>query len=280
MRPYLPDFRIINGAIGGTGIIEADIIAPRRFNTFEPDIFIYQIYIGNDLINISPPVNWSSLSVLRNIYWSAIPYFRSLAFLNFRFGQLFKDNANLAMMLPNDAQVGGRRENRVKGELGREFAPEKYNLRNIIMLKGDPDMIEDTILVKSRRKRDFETLLGRLGKLLDRCDPLQCRAYVLIVPHASQSSEQYLHNMLELGARFSRPTLVTEVDYPFVSRIRDFLNSENHGHVEVLNPLKRFQQLEADGPHLYFQNDPHLNDHGQKVLADFLIDNIQTSPIH
>ncbi|HZI23585.1 MAG TPA: hypothetical protein VFD46_00825, partial [Chryseolinea sp.] len=47
MRSSLPEYNIINSAITGTSIVEASYVAPGRIKTFNPDVFIYQVYVGN-----------------------------------------------------------------------------------------------------------------------------------------------------------------------------------------------------------------------------------------
>jgi hypothetical protein len=70
LRFFQDDYRVINAGVPGIGILEAAATAPRRFEEFKPSIFIYQVYVGNDLYNISYPVNWSNVSFIRNLYWS------------------------------------------------------------------------------------------------------------------------------------------------------------------------------------------------------------------
>ena len=53
LRIDSPHYRIINSAITGTSIVEASYIAPGRIKAFDPDIVIYQVYVGNDLLGIT-----------------------------------------------------------------------------------------------------------------------------------------------------------------------------------------------------------------------------------
>ena len=76
MQNSFQDWRIINSGVSGTGVIQTLIIAPKRLKRFKPSIFIYQIYVGNDLFDITYPVNWKTISFFRNTYWSLSNYFR------------------------------------------------------------------------------------------------------------------------------------------------------------------------------------------------------------
>src|SRR6186713_1980699 len=88
LRIDSPDFSIINSAITGTSIVEASYVAPGRIKAFDPDIFIYQIYVGNDLLGITHHLNWSQWSGTRNIYWWLSDRIHFLSYLNYKMGQL------------------------------------------------------------------------------------------------------------------------------------------------------------------------------------------------
>ena len=81
LRDKLPNYVVINSGITGTSIIEAAIVAPKRFQQFSPAVFIYQIYVGNDLFDITHPVNWATISLARNVYWTMSNYFKIIDFL-------------------------------------------------------------------------------------------------------------------------------------------------------------------------------------------------------
>src|SRR5262245_20149763 len=88
LRVKLSNFRIINSAIPGTWIIQTSLIAARRFRQFDPSLVIYQIYVGNDLFDISYPTNWKDMSFFRNIYWSVSNHLRFIAFINYSLVQV------------------------------------------------------------------------------------------------------------------------------------------------------------------------------------------------
>ncbi len=75
-------WRTVNSAVGGSGVIQASLMAPRRFRKFTPSLFLYEIYVGNDLFDLRYPSAWGRVSPLRSFYWLMSRNFRSLAWLN------------------------------------------------------------------------------------------------------------------------------------------------------------------------------------------------------
>lgn len=255
-------FGVINSSIPGTGIIETAIVAPRRFAKFRPSILIYQIYVGNDLADISYPINWQEVSFARNIYWTLSQNFRSIRFLNYRLGQLYYSSRGI----PSEA-----RPSRLDVEEGRPFSLEGFDHREKTLLKADPWLIEDQILVKGNRRRDYELFLRKLEKLLRLCAPGYCEAYLLVLPHPCQVDEQYLNRMKLLGARFTNQDEILSADYPFTSGLRNFQQEKGYNNAHLLNPIYALREKEGQGVGLYYQNNSHLNRAGQKVLSEYLI---------
>ncbi len=93
LREMLPDCAIVNGAIPGSGLPQANVLAPTLFTRLHPRLFIYQIYVGNDLQNIRKSMNWSTISLVRNLYWMLSDHLRVLGFINFRLGQMAAGSA-------------------------------------------------------------------------------------------------------------------------------------------------------------------------------------------
>src|SRR5438552_3969166 len=61
LQDTVQEWRVINGAVSGTGVLQALYMAPHRFGQFHPSIFLYQVYVGNDLFDIRYPTNWHSI---------------------------------------------------------------------------------------------------------------------------------------------------------------------------------------------------------------------------
>ena len=88
LRENLPHYKIVNSVITGTSIDEASYIAPGRIRAVNPDILIYQLYVGNDLLGITHRLNWKAWSIGRNVYWLLSDRLRILSYVNYRMGHL------------------------------------------------------------------------------------------------------------------------------------------------------------------------------------------------
>jgi hypothetical protein len=274
MQAALVDYRVVNAGVSGTGVIQARIIAPRRFKTFKPDIFIYQIYVGNDLRDISYPIDWDGLSFSRNVYWTIAEVFRSIGYLNYRLSQMFPSSQSAQGIRFSDVQISGRTTNKFKGEPDPDavFSPEEYTLRDLMYIKASPSLTEGAVLVRDERQKEaYARLLSELDKLIRFCDPEICRAAILLVPHKAQVSAAYADHMEQLGMTFSDREAMQSKDYPFAKGIHDLIEERNLNHVTVLDPMNVLRESEENGRHVYFQNDSHLNQTGNRILAEFLI---------
>jgi len=274
LRNNLDGYRVINSGISGTGINEALLIAPHRFLDFKPSIFIYQIYVGNDLMNIRYPVNWNTLSLQRNMYWTLIRYVRSLAYLNYRLSQVSDMNIHKNVK-DSESSVEKYTHKNVKDS---EFSVEKYTKRWRLYLQADPEILEDQITITDVYRSEYGYFLEQLNKLLAYCKPADCTAYVVVIPHASQVHSKYLGNQKDLGAHFSNPDAIGKTEYPFIMGIRSSLADNNNAI--VLNPLKHLRNMENNGINMYYQNDPHLNPAGQEQIGIFLLERIRFESAH
>jgi hypothetical protein len=293
LRAKLPDYRVVNAGIPGTGIIEAAIIAPRRFRQHSPAVFIYQVYVGNDLFDITHPVNWAAIPPARNLYWGLSNVFRSLGFLNYRLGQRFATAHEI--LSGREPGLPRPRENPVKGgkerdhgtiPAGREpglpqaadlpvhhkaepFSVAAYTERSKIQLLADPWLLDKQINVSGERERDFETFLRELRELISYCRRDRCQTHILVIPHCSQLNAKYLDNFKRLGGKIRKENEIQNNEYPFIRKLRSAV-APGSG-VTILNPLEYLRKREASGEPMYFQNDEHLTPAGQKAIADFLL---------
>jgi hypothetical protein len=258
-------YRVFNGGISGTGVLESLLVAPRRFEAIQPALFLYQTYIGNDLINIRYPVSWSAVSPLRNLYWELSRGLRSLIYLNYRLGQLGASKTHPLPLLPASqleqiARTGG----------DGPFRATRYAAGEKIYLTADPGLLEKQILARGDRAPDYRVFLQGLDKLLRYCETPSCRAYLLVVPHAVQAAARYLEDMQALGAKFSDVDAIASDPSPFLEGVRRYLKEMGLGEVAVLDPLPVLRGEEQKDRRVFYQNDPHLNPYGQAVLGGFL----------
>src|SRR5215831_21000878 len=88
LQDTLQEWRVINAAVSGTGVLQALYMAPKRFAQFYPSVFVYQVYVGNDLFDIRYPTNWRTVSLVRNLYWFLANHLRVIGYLNYRLRQV------------------------------------------------------------------------------------------------------------------------------------------------------------------------------------------------
>ena len=50
LQDAVREWRVMNAAVSGTGVLQALYMAPNRFAQFHPSIFLYQVYVGNDFL--------------------------------------------------------------------------------------------------------------------------------------------------------------------------------------------------------------------------------------
>ena len=256
LRNKLPGLRIINTSIPGSGAVQAAYIAKRRIRRFHPSFLIYQIYIGNDLFDISYPINWQKLSFLRNLYWSLANHFRSLAFLNYRLGQSREEIFRRGYYAYSQ---GGSLY-----QTDEKFSPEKFLNNEPLMLKADPRIIEKQVLLLEERKKDFFRLVKYLEYLISFRDT-NCSCYFLVLPHASQVSREYQERSKRLGALFEHGDSILRSESFFAQQLQ-----EAFPHCMIIDPLKVFQSKEQQGISLFWPNDIHLNPNGNEILAEYL----------
>ena len=260
MRKIKPDYEIINSGVCGTGIVQTLIMVQKRIKRFDPSIIIYQIYVGNDLLNIKYPINWRKGHFLINSYWTLERYFRSLGFLAYRLSQ-FK----FFQSFFDINKIG----NKDKSKMSDVFDPQKYVARTKTYLIMNPSYLEETILVSGRSKTIYNEFLKKLDKLISICESSKRNIYILVIPHSCQVGRGYFNNMQVLGAEFSvNSEKIQEDEYPFIEGIID--KFKNKDGIYILNPLQFFKNLENTGQKVYFSNDSHLNILGQRILGEYV----------
>jgi hypothetical protein len=267
VRERRSDLRVINAGIPGSGVLQANLVAPRRFRSFRPGVLVYQVNVSNDLVNLRYPVDWSRLNPVRNAYWTVAHRLRSVEYLNYRAGQAAFALRNREFL--RDVRSAGLPVPSCDWDDG-SFRPEVMTPRVGIYLRAEPAQDADQILVRGRRAEDFRRLVAGVRRLLEHCEPPSCRARVLVVPHAVQVEPQYAANLRALGSAIPAGGELSAPDYPFLQGLRDALGGET-----VIDPLPALRRRAASGDHVYFRYDPHLNACGQQVLAEAVLEAIQ-----
>jgi hypothetical protein len=231
-------------------------MASSRIKRFEPDILIYQIYLGNDLLEYRHPTSGDKMSTLRKVYWWLSDRLLVLGYINAKLPQL-------KAYVKEDPNPGAG------AKLTTAFAPDKYNRRIKMQFEIEPQLVERTVLLQEERGEDFLYYTRAVGGLLDRA-PADCKVIVLVMPDCAQLGAPYLERMEELGAIFENKEAFLAEDFPFYRELKYTLSRDGRFFINALEYLRD----EDRGKPYYYENDPHLNPAGQlrvgKNLADFL----------
>ncbi len=243
LRDSLPGWNVVNSAVPGTCARHASYMAGRRIAQFRPHTVIYQMYLGNDFLEESPPVNWSELSFLRNAYWKFSNTFRFTAFLNYRMGQVSADlNADFD-------------ETTVTKEM-TEFDSDKYSGRCKMLIKAQPDFLNNVYHVKEPLVQAFENSIQYIQDIEKQLAD-STRFVVMVIPHPASVSEVYQQQFEAMGANLRRSD-----KYPVIDRLR-----------QEFSEVWWAQECLKYGH--YYNNDEHLNAQGQAALGNWVVKNFQ-----
>lgn len=253
MRELRPNARIVNAGIPGTGITEAACFLPDRAEEWQPDVFIYQVYVGNDLLDISHPVNSEHIGTLRKCYWWLSDRMRSLRYINYKLAQFRYRFTN---------EVGN-----APSELDEEFSVESYSAREKLNFAAEPELVYNSAFLEGGRRADFELFVNEFTEVLDAL-PDSCETYLLVIPHCAQVSELYLDRMHLLGGRFPNGNEMLDWKYPLVMELDSAF--QDWAGFQMLSAQPFLQDREEAGFAMYYSDDPHLNPYGQKLLGGVL----------
>ena len=253
LRESRPEWRIVNAGLPGTGIVQSRAICARRLKRFDPDCCVYQVFVGNDLLDLRYPWDGENLSLVRRAYWWLAMRWRSLGFLNYRLAQWSSPNP------PAYEEFFAAKD------LKTPFSPEAYDARERLYFQAEPHLVESQVRLQGRRAGDYVRWLNELSALRREFGSRNCLVILLVIPHAAQVAPIYIERMGRLGARFSEPAEMMKTDYPFVEGIRRRFAGDSQ--VIVVDPLPDLQAAEREGRAVYFSNDGHLNRTGQEIVA-------------
>ena len=264
LQDTLQEWRVVNAAVSGTGVLQALYMAPQRFAQFHPSILLYQVYVGNDLFDIRYPTNWRTISLGRNVYWFLANHFRVIGYLNYRLRQV---KETLTSRQDHVLSLSGTAVAASAAADTGAFSVEHYDTRVKLYVRAEPSLIEDSILVQGKRQHDYAIFLESLAQLLTYCKPEVCRAYILVIPHICQVDGAYLTYMRQLGAHFTNPAVLDFPEYPFLVHLRERFTTWRNVH--IVNPLTRLREVQAQQA-VYHANDEHLSPAGQQEIAALL----------
>lgn len=247
LRDSIPNASIINASIVGIGIKQSNFILSNQLKKYNPKNILYQVYVGNDLIDLNYPTNWKKLSFIRNLYWTIAEKFRVISFINYRLGSRFKK----------------RKETKKSSSLS--FNKDKYTPRTKMYLNSNPRIYEEMIDLNSCYDSIFEEWKLELKKMISKV-PDSTNIYIVFIPHCTQVNKSYLHNYMSLGMNISNEDTFLKEDYSFYLEAKNSINYK--ANITFLNPLKFLR--ENNIRNTYFENDPHFNNYGHELFAEYL----------
>ncbi|MFT6209531.1 MAG: hypothetical protein ACJATE_000122 [Bacteroidia bacterium] len=242
LRNELP-YTFVNSAVSGTGIFEASFMASSRVNRFKPNIVVYQIYVGNDFLDIRHRPT-SEISFIRRIYHEVSDHIRVFKFINYRFGQV---RANVYQ----DLEIGTSDQKTV-------FSIERYSPRQKMIFREEPFYLENSLELKNERENDAKILVTKL-KALESGLNKETEMILVIIPHCAQVNATYLERMRLLG---SESEVKSKMFYEIIRK--------EFPELTIVDVLPNFQRTDYEGNRLYLENDPHLSHIGQTELAKII----------
>ncbi|WP_299887552.1 hypothetical protein [uncultured Lacinutrix sp.] len=255
LRESSNNFSIVNYSVPGFGIKQVNTFALKKIKKQKPKAILYQVYVGNDLIDVNHLWDLEKFSIARNLYWEASDHFLSLGYLNQRLSFL-----------------NVKKDFRLKGMVKNEFDANLYDIRTKRFLQYDASYLDNVLLLKGDFKKRYLSWLEHMQDFLD-VIPKDVQVYLLWIPHAVQVNDYYYENMKTLGAIFGDQKIIQQNNYPFFYKAEKDLSS--YKNVRHLNPLTFFQSKDTTNSRLYFANDPHINYDGNYALHAFLQNKIQ-----
>ena len=251
MQDSIAEFTTINSGVVGISVKQMRLFFEDRVEEFKPDAIIIQLYVGNDFQDYHHSRNWSELSFFRNMYSLVGDKLMSLQYLNYKLGGLGASNA------------------KAKGMAESDFNPNTYNQREVRYFRADAHALNDAILVEGNQKNTYTEMKDDLLELIKE---VHVPVIVLVLPHAAQITNEYRKNMVSLGAILPFQRCVGK--FGFYDHLKEDLTPLKN--VKVISPLLRFR-IDGHRKKLYYPNDPHLTEYGQKRVFDFVYSNLKGS---
>ncbi|TAE87420.1 MAG: hypothetical protein EAY81_04105 [Bacteroidetes bacterium] len=253
LRKRFPNKKILNAAVSGIGIKQVNLFAAQRIKQTKPKAILYQVYVGNDLLDVKNLTNWGKLSFTRNLYWAASDVFSSLRYLNQQLVVLRKEKSMIPL------------------SLDKPFSMALYDKRSQMFTQADEAYLFKTVTITD----DFLTRYHSWKKEMDQfiaTIPSGTTLYISFIPHCAQLNTFYLNNQSAIGNAIADTGAFFQEQYPFIKQaMHDFKNDST---IVFLNPLATLRKADKETYRLYYENDPHFNINGHLEFAGYLATNL------
>ena len=282
----LSSIQVVNLAEGGTDLPSYLSNLLRFGEQLRPDLILIGLYLGNDLIPSTAPLESASIqsalkalpapsqeltltrlakrSVLLNYLFRLgkiyVPALRSGSF-----EQLVR---HLQAKTGTDDAYVARRLSEADPALVDAARADAINGWDLAFAIFDPDYYGDLAAADSStsKGKEVERALGDLRTLVNAARAQNANVAVVLLPPPVWVAERYWFYFKRLGYRELGPI---SGPVPLVERVKAYLSAEGVPVLDVLPALR------ADAESTYLENDIHLNRRGHYVvgreLASFLV---------
>jgi len=257
LRNSFPEKQIINAAIPGTCPKQHQLLFNRRIKRFKPQTLIYQLYVGNDLFEWRHPSGNGQISTARQVYWWLSDRIWVLGYINAKL-------PHIRQAFFQDLPTG------LDPKILEAYHPDRYSGRSKIQFKAEPNLIEASILLKGKRKKDMRSMTKAIQDMIANV-PVDCQVYILVMPHCMQIGDPYQQRMQEIGASMEQADEITKHNYPFLTNLK---KAVRHPHIQWINPLPLLQAADSTQA-VFYENDPHLNPYGQQLVGELLVEKLE-----
>lgn len=245
---------IYNLSLPGTYPGISKYYAPYYIKKLKPKLVICQLYLGNDLIDASYPINWSKLSMLRNVYWSIANHFHFLRFINYRLATISSQlNTDFnEKLLSNNSAIS-------------EFSVENYSPRTKMLIHSNPNYLNETYYLNSTSSRkSLSEIINDLKEIKALTEP-HSEFKILVIPHAVSVSNRYRSQYIELGLHEFTPSS----NYPIINELLS-----EFGESTIIDSHGALISLENNGHHVFYENDDHLNKTGHAGVTQLILNEL------
>jgi hypothetical protein len=239
------EWNIINLAVPGTCALQHELFAAQKIKKYKPNSVLFQVYVGNDLLDVSHTLNWKKVNFFRNMYWWFKDRFMIVGYLNYKLAQL------------KAVKIGNYDVTKITEQA---FNPDLYDPKTKLLINADDSYIEKSVCLLDEKNENFERLCKSYKNIIKEVAD-STNIYFLIIPDGTQTSAIIFNNYQSLGFQVNAIENFKEEDYSFCRRMK-----ETFPQATVINPLKEMKEESIDSNLLYFKNDPHLNTKGQRLL--------------